>query len=175
MLRSKHCEICENQIIDKRTGTKCGITEEKPQFKNKCDKISLDKKYETKILDTNIEFETIKRNKTKTYGKAFGLLSIGITIILVGLFLGFFAFEGGVISTVPLIIIGVGFLTIPKALQPFVTFKHSIAVAKDKKTELDNLLSMYNVKYDLKLNFNEDRHGNLDIVPDLTFTRKHYR
>ncbi len=175
MLKSKHCEICENQIIDKRTGTKCGITKEKPLFENKCKKISFDKKYEQKILETNIEFEKISRIKAKTYGKTFALLSVGISIMLVGLFLGIFAFEGGVISTAPLIIIGVGFLTIPKALQPFVAFKQSFTVAKDKKTELDNLLSMYNIKYDLRLNFNEDRHGNLDIVPDLTFTRKYFR
>ncbi len=65
MLKSKHCEICENQITDKKTGTKCGITNEKPKFGNKCDKIFFDKKYEEKILDTNIEYEKNNNNKVK--------------------------------------------------------------------------------------------------------------
>ncbi|MCW3786297.1 hypothetical protein [Plebeiibacterium sediminum] len=175
MLKSKHCGICENQISDKRTGTKCGITNEKPQFKNKCDKISFDKKYEKIILDTNIELETISRKKAKTYSTTFVLLAISIVIMLLGFLLGIFAFEGGVISTLPLIIIGVGFLVIPKALHPFVMFKQTLSVAKNKKDELDNLLSLYNVKYDLDLNFKEDRHGNLDVTPNVIFTRKYYR
>lgn len=175
MLRSKHCEICENQIVDKRTGIKCGITEEKPQFEKKCEKITFDKKYEKKILEVNIDFEKNNRRKAKIYGKIFGLLSGGISIMLLGLFLGLFALEGGVISTLPLIIIGVGFLVIPKGLQLLVAFKQEMSVAKGKKIELDNLLSMYNIKYDLELKFNEDRHGNIDIVPNLIFKRKYYR
>jgi len=175
MLKSKHCGICENQIIDRNTGIRCRLTNEKPKFINKCETIYFDEKYKTKILDTNIEFERIRRRKTQIYSKTIGLLSLGIILILVGLFIGLFALESGLISKVPLIIIGVGFLTLPNALKSFVLFRQKFSVAKNKKTELDSLLSIYNVEYDLKLNFTKDRHGNVDIKTNLTFKRKHYR
>lgn len=133
MNQAKHCEICENQLFDMKFGTKCSLTNEKPNFKNKCTYIKFDKKYEHKITDVNVEFEKIKKTKALTITNLIVFAALGISIMLIGFLIGKFALDNNVISTIPIIIMGVGFLIMPKALAPFYLYRQRMAIAKKRK------------------------------------------
>ncbi len=175
MEKSKHCEICENQLYDFKTGTRCGITNERPCFKEKCSDIIFDKKYQDKIREVNIEFESIRRDKFLYYLNFSLYFGIGVSLMFTGYFLGVYLFKKGAMSTVPMVIIGIGFLVLPKAIGSLVSYYQKISVAQMKKTKLDEILSRYNIEYSIDVIINADIHDNKEIEANLTFLRKHYR
>ncbi len=175
MEKSKHCEICENQLYDFKTGTRCGITNERPNFKEKCPDIILDKKYQDKIKEVNVEFELVIRSKLLCYFNFILYFSISISIMIAGFLLGFYVFEKGAITTVPLIVIGIGFIVLPKSIGALVHYHQTMSIAQKKKTKLDEILSRYNVEYSIDVIINTDIHDNKEIETNLTFLRKHYR
>ncbi|MEB2776568.1 hypothetical protein SYJ56_14690 [Algoriphagus sp. D3-2-R+10] len=100
---------------------------------------------------------------------------IGITVMLGGYLLGSLAWDKGVISAVPLIIIGVGFSIIPVATGPLIKFSQDEKIVKDKKSKMDELLKSYNIEYNSKIEVDEDVHGNKDDDAKISFSRLNYK
>ncbi len=149
---AKHCELCDNREFDVLTGTTCSITNQFPKFSNKCSDIKFEINHIKRIKEVNIEYHKVATTKNLTITNFVVFLSIGIVIMAGGYFLGSLAWDKGVISTVPLMIIGSGFLIIPLATGPLVKYRQGMAVERTKKTELDKLLASYNFEYDANLN-----------------------
>ena len=175
MYHAKHCRLCQHQVIDEVTGTLCGLTQAKPNFAERCPTIEFGEKQKEVIKEVNIEYELVKRTKSISLGNLFFFLAISLAFMIAGYLIGTYVYESGVISTVPLIIMGVGFLVLPLAFGPMNKYRQHMGVARKKKKELDDLLAQYNTKYNIEVIVNKDRHGNQEVDTKLTFDRKYYR
>lgn len=183
---TKHCQLCDHKIFDFHTGSSCGLTEEKPHFNRKCGEILFGQNLEARIKEVNIEYEQVKRSKALSIANFVVFLLLGVGVMAGGYLLGAYAFErtsnsgaligkGGVVFTVPLIIMGIGLSFFPLSFGPLNNYRYGMAVAGKKKKELDDLLRMYNLEYSIEVNITKDLHGNKEIETDLKFLRKHYR
>ena len=142
----KHCKLCENKLFDFKNGTRCALTNKKPSFTENCNKIKFNDNLKKETTEINLEYELVKRIKNSTYYNLIFYLIISILIMVSGYLLGKYAFEKGVISTLPLIIIAVGFFTLPLAFSPINKYNQNIKVAKRKKEELDLLIKKVQFK-----------------------------
>lgn len=169
---TKHCQLCDNQLISLMGGTTCRLTNKKPDFNKTCIKIELNDKFEQKITEININYEKIKRTKLLTYTYFTVFLIISIAVMIGGYILGKYVFEKGVISTVPLIIIGVGFAILPMAFGPLNYYRNEMSITKTKKESLDGILSVYNIDYKIDIRFGKEIHGNQEVETNLKFNGK---
>lgn len=167
----KHCRICDHRIYDVIEGSTCGLTNDRPDFKDKCNDIKLDRQLEQQIDAANIKYDKIKRHRTFVLINFVFYLLIGSSVIVAGYLLGKYAFEKGVISTVPLIIMGVGVTVFPIATTPLYNFFQKIKIAKGEKNELDGLLIKYNTRYHIDFDIRRDLHGNEEYATKITYSR----
>lgn len=172
---AKHCELCDNRVFDLSTGTTCGLTSMRPEFKGKCPNIKFGDNQLRRIKEVNIEYYEIESKKWMNVVHFILYFMIGVTIMLVGYFLGLMAWDKGVVSTVPLIIIGVGFLIIPFATGPLLSFRRDFRIEKERKVKMDQLLKSYNIEYDSEIVVDEDVHGNKGYNAKISFSRLHYK
>ncbi len=175
MKKAKHCDICENQLYDFKSGTICALSNKRPNFSSKCDKITLDDKYKKKIKEVNVQYQMLFRKRTKVTSTFIIHLSACLALMLAGILLGIIISSKGIIDKLPFIIAGAGLAMMPKAFGPFTKYRQSITVARSNKLELDQILEKYNVKYEIDILFKTDWHGNVTANPQLTFLRKHYK
>jgi len=169
---AKHCELCDNQIVSLKEGTTCKLTNRKPEFNKTCSKIELNEKFEEKLKAVNIEYESFKRTKVLTYIYFIIFLTISFAVMIGGYLLGKYALDFGVISTVPLIIMGVGVLVLPVAFGPLNRYRNRISVSKSKKSKIDNVLNLYNIDYTIDLKFGKEIHGTQEVQSDLNVRGK---
>lgn len=172
---AKHCELCENRVFSMVDGTSCGLTGQKPAFTSKCPDIKFGDNHIEKIKKVNIEHFKIAQTKGSTIGNFVVFFSASIAVMLAGYIYGKIAWNEGVISNVPLMIMGAGFLVLPLATGPLVKYRQHMSVLKKKKNDLDSLLSSYNITYDIDIEVDEDLHGNKDYEATVRFSRVHYR
>ena len=168
---SRHCALCDNQIVNLKDGTTCKLNGKKPEFNKTCSKIELNDKFELAVKKANIELENIKKAKTDTYGHVLIFALVSLAIMFAGYYLGTYAWESGVISTVPLIIIGVGFGVLPFALGPLNKFRSELSLAQNKKDKLDEVLNLYNIDYEIYLKYGKKIHGTQEVQADLKINR----
>ena len=169
---AKHCRICENQVLDLQTGTYCGLTQKKPDFEYTCPSIKFAQKLEERIQILHTEFELVKKTKFNSYGNFVFFIVLAISVMIGGYLLGVYAFEAGVISTVPLIVMGVGVMILPFAFGPLNNYRQKMGVAQQRINELKKLMEMYNVKYDIEVKVKKDIHGNNHVTTNLNFLQK---
>ena len=167
MSNSKHCVLCDNKIVDYKIGAICSLTNKKPDFQGKCNVIKLDNTLKSKVTEINIEYEAVLKTKVDAYGMFIFYLIITITIITGGYLLGKYIFEAGVISTIPLIIIGIGIIPLGMAFGPFNYYKSSLKIAKKRKQELDKIIKLYGHAYDITIKHFKDSLGNKSYETDL--------
>ena len=165
---STHCQLCDHQLVDFQTGTKCGLTNKTPHFNVTCPKIRLREKFENKLRETNIYYHVQKRQKPKELIKFIGMVFIGLAIMAGGYYFGEYAMgrlvnSGSHAFKIPLIIMGIGFLIIPKASYPFITFNQELKALKQKKEDLDAVLELYHIDYDFDITFGTEHHFTQDI------------
>ncbi|WPR74757.1 hypothetical protein [Algoriphagus sp. NG3] len=172
---ANHCELCEHRLFDLSTGSTCGLTTLKPAFNEKCSTIKFGNNYINRIKEVNVDYYKIASTKYYNILHCILYLVIAGSVISAGYYLGATAWDKGVISTVPLIIIGIGVSIIPIAIGPLLNFRQKLVAVKDKKTKLDALLETYNVAYEIEIVVDEDVHGNKDYEVEINFTRQHPR
>ena len=158
MQNSKHCKICQNLNFNIEYGTKCDLTNEKPNFLGKCPKIEFGNNLEKVITETSVENKLIEKDKLNYIGTFFIYLFISIGFIVGGIFLIQKLFGVGFFHTGTLVIIGVGFLALPKAFGSLNTYYQKKNVAEKKIKELKELLRLYKRGYDIKIEI-ENIHG----------------
>lgn len=164
---ARHCDLCDHQKRDLKIGTTCGLTHRKPEFNSTCTKIELNEKFENKLKIVNIEYHNIKQKKVPTYTYFIVFLAIGIIVIVGGYLLGKYALGNRVISTVPLIIMGVGLAPLGMAFGTLNKYRQEIDVAKDKKDNIDEVLNKYRIEYEIDIRFGKEIHGNQEVYADL--------
>lgn len=165
---TKHCQLCDHQKIDFKTGTLCTLTDRKPEFINKCVKATFNTKLESKIKDTNIEYISVLNTKWLVYINFVVFLLIALAVILAGYFLAEYLLKFRVVAAAPFIISLVGLLFIlPLAVGPLNTYKNDLKLAEAKKEDLDAVLKIYNIKYNIDISFGKKYHGTQDISVDL--------
>jgi hypothetical protein len=171
----KHCELCDHRVFDLSTGTTCGLTSKRPEFNGKCLDIKFGDNHVRRIKEVNIEYYKVASKRWMSVAHFILYFMIGVTIMLGGYLLGSMAWDKGVVSTVPLIIIGVGFLIIPFATGPLIKFSQDVRIERERKVKMDELLKSYNIEYDSEVIVDQDVHGNKDYDAKINFSRLHYK
>ncbi|WP_452597539.1 hypothetical protein [Pontimicrobium sp. MEBiC01747] len=171
MNNAKHCVLCDNKIVDYKTGVICSLTNKKPDFQEKCNVIKLNNTFKSKITETNIEYEAVLKTRTDVYGMFIFYLIIALAIFVGGYLLGKYIFEAGVISTIPLIIMGVGIIPLGMAFGPLNYYKSSLKIASKRKKELDKIARLYGYSYNIKIAHLKDSLGNKSYETDLNLRR----
>ena len=164
---TKHCNLCDHQSVSLNEGTTCSLTNKKPTFNRTCSKIELKEKFENIIKSSNVEFEKLKRNKTLTYIYIIVFTTIGLVVILGGFLLGKYAWDNGAISTVPLIIMGVGLGPLGLAFGTLNRYNADFKLAKNHKDTIDKVLKLYRIEYSIDIKFGKKYHGTQDIDVNL--------
>lgn len=164
---ARHCELCDNQEKSLKTGTTCGLTQRKPEFNRTCSKIYLNDKFKNKLKKINVEYEKVKRSKTITYTYFIVFLSISLAVIIGGFLFGKYVLDNGVISTVPIIIMGVGLGPLGLAFGALNKYRIDIEIAKSKKEKIDEILSLYSITYNFNVKFGNEYHGIQESFVDL--------
>ena len=160
MNQTQHCKICDHKIVDFMTGTLCSLTGKKPDFQNKCGVIKLESEFKEQIEKVNIAYESVLKTKTDTIGHIIMYSIIALALFIGGFLIGKYILEKGVISTVPLIIMGVGLGPLGIAFGPLNKYMTDLKIARKKKEDLDTLCSMYGYHYDIDINHHTDSLGN---------------
>jgi hypothetical protein len=166
VIHSKHCKICENLDFNIKYGTKCGLTNEKPEFKSKCLDIKFGENAEKYITEISVENKLIEKSKIDYIGTFFIYLLIGFGFIFSGIFLMEKLFGFGIFHTVTIIIIGIGFLVLPKSFGALNTFFSHKKVAKKKLNELNKVLGIYKRKFEIDLDI-KNIHGINEIKSEV--------
>ncbi|MFT7050055.1 MAG: hypothetical protein ACJAZK_000644 [Psychroserpens sp.] len=162
-----HCKLCDHKIIDFKTGTLCGLTNRKPDFKNKCSVIKIQDDFKEQIETVNIEHDAILKTKTDTYGHLIMYVLLAIALVLAAFLLGKFILDKGFISTIPIIIVTLGFSVLGVALAPLNAYNSNLKRAERNKEALDTIGNMYGYKYDIDITHLKDSLGNKSYETDL--------
>ena len=162
-----HCSLCDHQKVDFKSGTICSLTNSKPQFNKTCSEIKLTEKFEEKLKDVNIKFKKVNDEKILVYIYFVIFLSIGISIIIGGYLLGKYVLGSGVISTVPIIIMGVSLAPLMLAFGNLNNFKQKLDVARTDKKKIDQVLDAYHIDYDIEIKFGKKYHGTQEVYTNL--------
>ncbi len=160
MDNTNHCILCDNKIVDFKTGVLCNLTNRKPDFQEKCNVIKLDNEFKSKITETNIEYEAVLKTRIDVYGNFILFLLIALAVFIGGFLFGKYVLEIGVISTVPIIIIGIGIVPLGMAFGPLNHYLSSVKIAKEKKVNIDKIARLYGYDYDIKIKHLKDSLGN---------------
>lgn len=89
-------------------------------------------------------------------------------MVLAGVFLAKYLLKFNAISSLPFIISLVGVLfVLPIAIGPLNTYLNDLKLAKQIKDELDEVLEIYDIKYDIDINFGKAYHGTQDVYVNL--------
>ena len=161
MLRTDHCILCDHRKVDFMTGSLCGLTEKKPDFSQKCNVIKLDEAFKDQIVDVNIDYEAVQKTRVDVFGHCIFYVLIALGFFIAGFLIGKYALDSGVISTVPLIIMGIGIVPLGMAVGPVNYYLTSLKIAKNKKRTLDTLAKMYGYSYTIDIEHLKDSLGNL--------------
>ena len=175
---SKHCELCDNQLLDIKVGTICKLDGKKPAFNKTCIKIELNDTFKQKLETINTEYLLLKKSKRSVYCNAFIHFAISVLLIISGFLLGNYGLSKGVFATLPFIISGVGMVSIAVSFFPIKKFKQHFYVAQSNKENLDALLRLYNIRYEFKLHMGKEVHRvkeyNTELILSPNFKRGNY-
>lgn len=163
-IQTKHCELCLYHSINFKKGIFCVLTNDKPKFDTKCNKIKFGKILKEKITDTNVEHKKIKMEKIWVYSYFTTFLILGIGVFL----LTHFFYE--YISEVLKINIGKSAVFIIGSITVFISIgiallsyafgmlnKHLFDKKRNlkNKKELDSILELYNIKYEINIDIKD--------------------
>ncbi|MBB3698651.1 hypothetical protein KMW28_15170 [Flammeovirga yaeyamensis] len=157
---SKHCQLCDHKLFNITEGTKCGLTNEYPNFKNKCSNILLNEECDAKIKEINIDVFKTNGKKNLAYLNLVVFLIVTVAVFYYSIFLELVALEKGVFAFLPVFIFisGLGFLGL--AFKPLLSYRQEKKVNDKKKKDLDATMALYNKEYDIDITFDKDVHGN---------------
>jgi len=168
-----HCQFCSHKKYDFKTGTKCGLTNQVPDFDKTCWDIKfIDQIVESQIIKINANFE---HNKDAKFWVLLNLTFFSIVFIL--LILSGFLFAEYLNSldlvtsrvrlyVIPVVFFGISFLILKIAVGPFNTYRRDNKIYSFEKNTIDSFLSLYGISYTLNLKRNKRIGESLDIDYD---------
>ncbi len=171
---ARHCELCDHQQVTLKDGSICGLTERKPEFNRTCLKITLNEKFQGKLLDANVHYKQIFGRKSWVSAYFMVFMIIGIAVILGAAWFTYYLYNltetTGVISVIPFIIGGVGFAVMAMANGTRNKFRKDLDEAKHKKEKIDSVLELYNINYDMNIELGQVYHGKQEMNVDVRFS-----
>lgn len=177
---TKHCKLCDYQEIDFKTGTYCSITNRKPEFYGKCVNAKFNNKLEFEINSINVEYESVLKIKWRAYIYFITFFIIGTISIIAGYYIGRVLFENWnyghkfdrfLGSAAVILILGSILFIFPVATNYLSHYLNNFKLIKAKKENLDTILSLYGINYDISINFPRNKSDdNIDI--DLKIRRR---
>ncbi|QXP59011.1 hypothetical protein [Olleya sp. HaHaR_3_96] len=166
---SKHCNLCENEITSFEIGLTCKLTQKKPEFKNTCSKIKLDKKFQKKLELANLELEIIRKNKKSIHWTFYFLITIGFLLIIGGDSLAEWTINSVYVWKIKIGIIAIGITFLVIAYEKLNGFRKKIKNVQFGKHEIDELLKKYGIEYKTSFCFKEKIHGIQEIIIETEF------
>jgi|GEM_PF-658900 len=167
MDKTKHCDICDNALRSMEQGLICGITNQKPQFINKCDKIGFGESLLKKIELVGFELKLTERKKWLTFFNFIFFLLVSFGFWIGGYILWSMAFGEGVLATLPFIIMFLGFMILPMATGPIRKYYFDKKSNKKKKDNLNALLDKYGLSYNSEIDLVKGYHNILNVRVDV--------
>lgn len=153
MKLADHCRLCEHQVVELWKGTFCGLTNDKPNFLQRCQSAFFDEKAIAYIKEINIEYETLRKEKWTMYLYLVVFTSISLLVMYMGFSLSAYIYEYEIIEELPFIIIGAGFSSIYIPIATIVKYRNELKIATEKKAALDQVLSAYELTYEIEFDF----------------------
>ena len=160
----KHCELCKNKSQNLEIGIFCTLTNNNPNFIVLCDQISFNKNLEKKITEVNIAFEKTKREKNWVY-------SYFIIFLMMSLAMFVFTYKFNdyianilskssgrpifIGSSITIIFICISVVMLGYAFGAFNRYRFDSKKNTGDKHELDAILKLYNIEYDIKISFKD--------------------
>ena len=169
MIQAKHCDLCENEMVSLEKGLTCKLTKRKPDFKNTCSQIKLDKKFQEKLEISNLELERIQRNKKSIHLTFYFLITIGFLLIIGGDSLAKWTIYYVYVWKVKIGIIAVGITFFGIAYSKLNGFRRKDKKAKLDKNKIDKILNKYGIEYYPSFDFKEKIHGIQEVIVKLEF------
>ena len=166
---SKHCGLCENEMTSLEKGLTCKLTNRKPEFRNTCSDIKLNKKFQEKLEITNLELEKIRRDKKSIHRTFYFLITIGFLLIIGGDSLAKWTIYSVYVWKVKIGIIAIGITFLGIAYKKLNGFRKKIKNAEFEKNEIDELLKKYGIEYKTDFSFKEKIHGIQEVIVELEF------
>ena len=168
MLKSKHCKLCLNQFKDPNSGYKCGLTNQKPHFSNKCDKIMVDEgKLYKEVEQVNLKHELVRFKKGKTIAHFIFFTLVAIVIGVIGYIYNDLYMQRGWFVSTFWVIMGLGVAMFVYALAPMNKYRQEITVTSSRKNELDAVLALYGFDYTIKQQIHKGNHDILEVETQL--------
>jgi hypothetical protein len=169
MIPSKHCDLCENKITSLINGVTCKLTKRKPDFKNTCSKIKLDKKFQEKLELINLELEGIKRNKNSIYWKFYTQILFGFILVVISI--GFMKdYFGAIHYYFAYLMITAGFTLWTSAYVILNRYRKERKNIEFDKGKIDQLLQLYSIDYTSNVILKDKTHGVLELDVELKYT-----
>ncbi len=164
---TRHCDLCNHQKIDLINGSTCGLTDKKPEFTKTCNKIDFHDKLESKLKEVNIKYQKIKNEKAVTYIYFVVFLGIALGVLIGGYLLGTYAYDKGVVSSTPFIIMAIGLTPLGLAFGALNNHRNQFKIAEMKKKKIDEVLPLYQIDYTIEVQFGKKYHGVQEVTTDL--------
>ena len=164
MIQAKHCDLCEHPKRDLQNGLTCGLTNKKPDFKNTCPDILLDKIFQEKLEDIHLEIKRITQKKSRKHLTFYLLIAIGFFLIIGNKFYTDITISKSIMHwKFRATAIGAGISILIYAYFNFNKFRAKINQLKSKKSRIDSVLEKYGIDYVMNIEYKEKIHGNQNV------------
>ncbi|OHX68216.1 hypothetical protein [Flammeovirga pacifica] len=166
--RTKHCLLCDHKTFNFTEGTKCGLTNQYPNFGHKCNSIKWGQNLQHEIKDINTEVFKTREKRNKVFikltfsilgGTALLIFSFKMAGLLYGVDHSIFNIHGASdLFRLPLIIFYLSTVVYGYGFPSFIRYLQEYNVNKKKKENLDQLLAIYNKEYTINIQPPKDKY-----------------
>ena len=159
MKKTKHCQLCENSKHNIQKGAFCGLTDLKPDFSRKCDKIDLGTNLYARFTDITLEHQLNEDGKGMSFIVALGMLTVSLLVISCGIWFWNIIYEKGFIASAPIVIIviGIGLLPLVGGVIKRYIGKRNRSLSQLK--EIEKVLEIYGYRIECNLTIKSGLHN----------------
>lgn len=162
-----HCALCQHQELSPEGGFMCGITKQRPAFKETCNTMAFDEKLDHQIEYHNAQYEIAKRQRLWAYLRSGSLMTVGVAVSGYGLYGLLDLLEMGYVTPVHFILLAIGVSILIVSMAPFIKSIKFLSETRKNKTELEHVLSRYGITYEIDLFVGKERHGHRHISSEI--------
>jgi hypothetical protein len=166
---TRHCDLCDHQRTSFKDGIICGLTERKPEFNRLCSRSSFDFHLKQELRGVHSYHEILMRSRTKHYLKTTAAFGISATLLIAGTWLILkYGVEIRSLLYFSLSLIGSAVYPLYWAFNDFVKFKQELTVAQKKINQIDEVLALYRITYDIQHKIEEIFYGEYKMSTEVT-------
>ncbi|MBI1307727.1 MAG: hypothetical protein GC181_14075 [Bacteroidetes bacterium] len=169
--RTKHCNLCDHQILNFKTGTMCALTDAKPNFTGTCKTIEFRNKCEEVISGFEVEYALINRRKTETLLYFFAAVGGGIAVMVVGFFVGFIMNSFHIFDKISVSIMGAGLLLIPPGIYKITKFRNEKKVVEENIRRVREVLKLYSLAYVCEVQYGKEFDGKIPAWCEISWSK----